>query len=111
MTQSDKSSSAMVLFEIDTPPNVSLNADGGAHRGNRLVKNRRSKVINATRIIGILYEALERPFRIDSDWIERVMDKISIEDPELVVLLKAKAIEIREELKIKRSKSYEPSIF
>jgi hypothetical protein len=57
------------------------------------------------------YYYFERPFRIDSDWIERVMDKISIEDPELVVLLKAKAIEIREELKMKRSKSYEPSIF
>jgi len=66
-------------------------------------------LINATRIIGILYEALERPFRIDSDWIERVMDKISLEDPELVIMLKAKAIELRDELQLKRKERYDAS--
>ena len=66
-------------------------------------------MINATRIIGILYEALERPFRIDSDWVERVMDKISLEDPELVIMLKAKAVEIRDELKLKRKENYDAS--
>ena len=66
-------------------------------------------MINATRIIGILYEALERPFRIDSDWIERVMDKISLEDPELVIMLKAKAVEIRDELQLKRKERYDAS--
>jgi len=66
-------------------------------------------LINATRIIGILYEALERPFRIDSDWIERVMDKISLEDPELVIMLKAKAVEIRDELQLKRKERYDAS--
>lgn len=66
-------------------------------------------MINATRIIGILYEALERPFRIDSDWIERVMDKISLEDPELVIMLKAKAVELRDELNLKRKENYDAS--
>lgn len=66
-------------------------------------------MINATRIIGILYEALERPFRIDSDWIERVMDKISLEDPELVIMLKAKAVELRDELQLKRKERYDAS--
>lgn len=66
-------------------------------------------MINTTRIIGILYEAVERPFRIDSGWIERVMDKISLEDPELVIMLKAKAIEIRDELKLKRKENYDAS--
>jgi len=66
-------------------------------------------LINATRIIGILYEALERPFRIDSDWIERVMDKISLEDPELVIMLKAKAVELRDELQLKRKERYDAS--
>jgi hypothetical protein len=66
-------------------------------------------LINTTRIIGILYEALERPFRIDSDWIERVMDKISLEDPELVTMLKAKAVELRNELNLKRKENYDAS--
>jgi hypothetical protein len=66
-------------------------------------------LINATRIIGILYEALERPFRIDSDWVERVMDKISLEDPELVIMLKAKAVELRDELQLKRKERYDAS--
>ena len=66
-------------------------------------------MINTTRIIGILYEAVERPFRIDSGWIERVMDKISLEDPELVIMLKAKAVEIRDELKLKRKENYDAS--
>ena len=66
-------------------------------------------MINTTRIIGILYEALERPFRIDSDWIERVMDKISLEDPELVTMLKAKAVELRNELNLKRKENYDAS--
>ena len=66
-------------------------------------------MINATRIIGILYEALERPYRIDSDWIERVMDKISLEDPELVIMLKAKAVELRNELSLKRKENYDAS--
>jgi hypothetical protein len=66
-------------------------------------------LINTTRIIGILYEAVERPFRIDSGWIERVMDKISLEDPELVIMLKAKAVEIRDELKRKRKENYDAS--
>lgn len=66
-------------------------------------------MINATRIIGILYEALERPFRIDSDWVERVMDKISLEDPELVIMLKAKAVELRDELQLKRKERYDAS--
>jgi len=66
-------------------------------------------LINTTRIIGILYEAVERPFRIDSGWIERVMDKISLEDPELVIMLKAKAVEIRDELKLKRKENYDAS--
>jgi len=66
-------------------------------------------LINATRIIGILYEALERPYRIDSDWIERVMDKISLEDPELVIMLKAKAVELRNELSLKRKENYDAS--
>ena len=66
-------------------------------------------MINTTRIIGILYEAVERPFRIDSGWIERVMDKISLEDPELVIMLKAKAVEIRDELKRKRKENYDAS--
>jgi len=66
-------------------------------------------LINTTRIIGILYESVERPFRIDSGWIERVMDKISLEDPELVIMLKAKAVEIRDELKRKRKENYDAS--
>ena len=66
-------------------------------------------MINATRIIGILYEAVERPFRIDSDWINRVMDKISLEDPDLVIMLKAKAVELRNELKLKRKENYDAS--
>ena len=66
-------------------------------------------MINATRIICILYEALERPFRIDSDWIERVMDKISLEDPELVIMLRAKALELRDELNLKRKENYDAS--
>ena len=66
-------------------------------------------MINTTRIIGILYEAIERPFRIDSNWIERVMDKISLEDPELVVMLKAKAVELRDELNLKRKENYDAS--
>jgi hypothetical protein len=66
-------------------------------------------LINATRIIGILYEAVERPFRIDSDWINRVMDKISLEDPDLVIMLKAKAVELRNELKLKRKENYDAS--
>jgi len=66
-------------------------------------------LINSSRIIGILYEALERPFRIDSEWIERVMDKISLEDPELVRMLKGKAIEIRNELALLRKKNYDAS--
>ena len=66
-------------------------------------------MINTTRIIGILYESVERPFRIDSGWIERVMDKISLEDPELVIMLKAKAVEIRDELKRKRKENYDAS--
>lgn len=66
-------------------------------------------MINATRIIGILYEAVERPFRIDSDWINRVMDKISLEDPELVIMLKQKAVELRNELNLKRKENYDAS--
>jgi hypothetical protein len=66
-------------------------------------------LINSSRIIGILYEALERPFRIDSEWIERVMDKISLEDPELVRMLKGKAIEIRNELALLRKENYDAS--
>ena len=66
-------------------------------------------MINTTRIIGILYEAVERPFRIDSGWIERVMDKISLEDPELVIMLKAKAVELRDELNLKRKENYDAS--
>jgi hypothetical protein len=66
-------------------------------------------LINATRIIGILYEAVERPFRIDSDWINRVMDKISLEDPELVIMLKQKAVELRNELNLKRKENYDAS--
>lgn len=66
-------------------------------------------MINSSRIIGILYEALERPFRIDSEWIERVMDKISLEDPELVRMLKGKAIEIRNELALLRKENYDAS--
>lgn len=66
-------------------------------------------MINTTRIIGILYEALERPYRIDSDWIERVMDKISLEDPELVIMLKAKAVELKNELSLKRKENYDAS--
>lgn len=66
-------------------------------------------MISTTRIIGILYEALEHPFRIDSDWIERVMDKISLEDPELVTMLKAKAVELRNELNLKRKENYDAS--
>ena len=66
-------------------------------------------MINTTRIIGILYAALERPYRIDSDWIERVMDKISLEDPELVTMLKAKAVELRNELNLKRKENYDAS--
>ena len=66
-------------------------------------------MINTTRIIGIMYEAVERPFRIDSDWIERVMDKISLEDPELVIMLKAKAVELRNELNLKRKENYDAS--
>ena len=66
-------------------------------------------MINSSRIIGILYESLERPFRIDSEWIERVMDKISLEDPELVRMLKGKAIEIRNELTLLRKENYDAS--
>ena len=66
-------------------------------------------MINSARIIGILYESLERPFRIDSEWIERVMDKISLEDPELVRMLKGKAIEIRNELALLRKEKYDAS--
>lgn len=66
-------------------------------------------MINSSRIIGILYEALERPFRIDSEWIERVMDKISLEDPELVRMLKGKAVEIRNELALLRKENYDAS--
>jgi hypothetical protein len=66
-------------------------------------------LINSSRIIGILYESLERPFRIDSEWIERVMDKISLEDPELVRMLKGKAIEIRNELALLRKENYDAS--
>jgi hypothetical protein len=66
-------------------------------------------LINSSRIIGILYESLERPFRIDSEWIERVMDKISLEDPELVRMLKGKAIEIRNELTLLRKENYDAS--
>ena len=37
------------------------------------------------------------------------MDKISLEDPELVVMLKAKAVELRDELNLKRKENYDAS--
>ena len=64
-------------------------------------------MIDEAKINGILYEAVKPPFRIDADWLERVMDRISLVDPELVIMLKAKAAEIQNELNSKRRKNYD----
>jgi hypothetical protein len=64
-------------------------------------------LINTTRIVGILYEATKRPYRIDEDWLDDVMGKISLIDPELVTMLKDKAAEIKNELMAKRMEKYD----
>lgn len=66
-------------------------------------------MIDTAKINGILYEAFKPPFRIDADWLERVMDRISLVDPELVIMLKQKAVDIKNELIAKRKENYDAS--